>query len=812
MRNKKFLNLQLLIKIYFFFLIAAGISYSQVSNIISSVRVGESKERTPLAINAELFTADNVTSISIAYRAFGETEYKKMEMLLAGYTASVTIPAQYVLPPFIEYYLIINLKAGSSQTYPLEIAQGGSPLQIPVSGMSQKDKEIIVLSPADGEMLSVEEMLISISFIKAPDAVDINKTKIFINDLDVTSMALLAGDLIVISGDNISGQITPGAKLLRVDIYDKEGKLYNTISKSFQAVSAQIALDVAGRWKYNGFVKGESRSESFNSASTWYNNISAEFYSTYKDWNINAQAYITSEEKSDLQPYNRYSATIQNGEWLDLRAGDVFPRFPNLIMDGKRVRGVSGALNFGGFNIQAAYGETDRAVEGTFQTDNTGKTLFYTASNVPLGTDVIKINQSKYGYPYASVNLGTFKRTLFALRPSFGSGENFQLGFSYLHSKDDTGTIELGARPQENVVLGSDLTIALDNQNILLTSQVALDVLNKDISTGDLSDAQIDSVFGKNSNYNIDPNTVKDWKGLISKFITVNQYLGPWNPQEFSSLAAEAALQLNYFHNTFKASYIYRGNEFQSFGLSFLRTDVRGLNLVDRFGLLDNKLFVSMGYENLQDNLQSTKIATTKYQTLSFSVSIFPRTNFPNITLGFNRYDNNNGLNLADSVKNKSAVYAVDDITNRFLMQMSYDFDWFIKHNASLSFTTSTRTDNSLAHLDSKFNTGALTLNSYWNQKLSSLFALIYSSSSIKGVPFDYATLTFGGRYKLLEDKLTLSANISPSFGDYKRQAFEIFADYNVLANLNLIFQFRVFSIAGESTNSIVGLVTRLAI
>jgi hypothetical protein len=812
MRKKILFNAKSFLTILIFLFLMSDISFSQISNIVSAVRVGEAKEKTPLAISAELFTSENITSITIAYRLFGETEYKKLEMLLAGNGASVTIPSEFVQPPFIEYYLIINIRDGSTQTYPLEISQGGSPLQIPIGGVSQKDKEIIILSPNEGELLSINELLISISFIKASDDVDINKTKIFLNDIDITSTALIAGDLFIISGENVANQVGMGTKLLRVQVYDKHGNIYNTISRSFQTVSSQSAMDVASRWKYNGYIKGESRSESFNSASTWYNNVAAEFNTAYKQWNINASAYLTSEEKSTLQPYNRYSAIIQNGEWLDLRAGDVFPRFPSLIIDGKRVRGISGSLNFGVFNIQASYGETDREVEGSFQRDYANNILFYNSNNVPLGNDIIKIDQSKYGFPYASVNLGTYKRTLFALRPSFGSGENFQFGLSYLHSKDDAGSIEFGARPQENVVIGSDLMFAFDNQNILLTSQVAIDVLNKDISTGSLTDAQIDSVFGNNSNYNIDPKTVKNLRDIIGKFITVNQYLGPWNPQQFSSLAAEGALTLNYFNNSLKTSYIYRGNEFQSFGLSFLRTDVRGLNLVDRFRMLDNKLFVSLGYENLQDNLQNTKIATTTFQTISLSVSIFPRADFPNISLGFNQYNNNNGLSLSDSLKNRNAVYAVDDITDRISLQMSYDFTWRVKHNASISFSTSNRTDNSISHLDSKFNSGTLMLNSYWDPKISSLFALVYSSSSIKGIPFDYLTLTFGGRYKLLEDKLMLSLNLSPSFGDYNRQTFEFFADYNVMTNLNLMLQFRVFRIPNEATNSIVGLIARLSI
>jgi predicted Mrr-cat superfamily restriction endonuclease len=79
---------------------------------------------------------------------------------------------------------------------------------------------------------------------------------------------------------------------------------------------------------------------------------------------------------------------------------------------------------------------------------------------------------------------------------------------------------------------------------------------------------------------------------VFGNFMTVNQYISPFNPQELASLAAEASLSLNYFNNAFKSSYIYRGNDFQSFGQSFIRTDVAGFNISDVLRLMENKIFL----------------------------------------------------------------------------------------------------------------------------------------------------------------------------------------------------------------------------
>jgi hypothetical protein len=766
------------------------------------VRVSDAKEQMPITITADLYSTDNISSINIAFRSFGQTEFRKSEMTIMGNSAKVTIPAEAVAPPYLEYYLFISMRDGSSQTYPVGIQEGVVPLQIAVSSFSERDKEILLLSPTIGEILTQQELMISVSFIKAPDNVDATKTKIFINSEEVTSSAVYTGDILVISGENLSGELKIGPGLIRIDIYDKEGNLYHTISRSFRIISAELAA--AGVfWNFNGSLKGESRNEQFNSQSIWYNNITADINAESGNWSINGNAYITSEEVSSRQPYNRYSLSLKGSDWLELQAGDAFPRFPNLIMDGKRVRGFNGSLNFGFFNIQTAYGETERSIEGKLIE------RFTADDPATLESDVIPINALRYGLPYGRVELGTFKRKVLAVRPSFGSGENFQLGFSYLHSKDDVGSIEFGARPEENLVIGTDFLLAYDSQNIMFTTQAAVSLNNKDISSGTLTDKQIDEILGSNSNFSIDPNDVKRVRDLIGNFITVNQYLGPWNPQEFSSLAAEAALSLNYFNNSVKASYIYRGNDFQSFGQSFIRTDLKGINLVDRIRMIDNKLFLSIGFEELKDNLQKTKVATTTFQTINASISLFPRANFPNITLGYTRNVNNNGLSLSDSQRK---MYVVDDITNRVILQLSYDLNVFVKHSSSVSFSTSSKDDNSLRNFDTKFSIGSLNITSYWASQWTSLFGIVFNNSELFGKTSSYVTLSFGGKYKLLENKLQLSATLSPSFGDYKRQALEFIADYNILMNLNLMFQARIYRIPGASTNSIIGLTTRLSI
>ena len=779
-----------------------GIMFAQASDRVSSVKFDNAIEARPLEIKAELINYLDIAGMNFVFKPFGKQDYMTREMTIQGSSAFVTIPAEYVIPPSLDYYIKITLKNGNVETYPAGAPQNTAPLQISIAPVSEKDKQIILLSPEPGEILVPDELFVSLSFIKAPENVKIEATKIYIDNLDVSDKVILSGDLLVFSAANFPNLIPHGAHTIKVEIYDKDGSIYNTINSSFQLVSVETALAMGKKLKTNANLRAESRNVSFNNKDTWYNNVLVNGNADLGDWKLNGSAYFTSEEKNYLQPMNRYSASVESS-WMNLKVGDSYPSFSNLIMEGKRLRGISGALNLGFFNVQAAYGDITREVEGSIVE------MYNSNSSQLLQSDVIKIDSLKYGKPYAKVNLATYSRNVFAIRPSFGSGENFQLGFSYLHSIDDKNSVKLGTRPQENVVAGADLFIGIDQRNIVLTSQAAISFVNKDISTGNLTDAQVDSLFGPNKFINVDPGTIKDIKGMASKIITINQFLSPLNPQDLSSLAAETAIQFNYFNNNLKAGYVYRGNDFQSFGQTYIRTDVKGINITDRLRMLDNKVFLSVGYENLTDNLQKTKIATTTFETLNAAISIFPRIDFPNIRIEYSRNMNNNGIKSGDPV---NSAFGIDDATNTVSVQLSYDLTAGVRHNTSLGITTSNREDNSIRNINSSNTFLNFNFNSYWTAVFTTYFNAVYFNSEIAGVMYKYEMLSAGARYRLLENKLELAGAFSPSFGDFKRIGVDFTASYNVIQNFDVIFQLHVYKMENTPSSSEIGLMTRLGI
>jgi len=792
-KNLPHLEFYFILSIFIFVNMFNSRSYSQVSDYISNVEISNAKEGEPLVINANITQPSAISKIDFVYRAFGQSEFNVQEMSLVGANASTSVSAEGIHPPYVEYFFRIFLNNGKSEVYPIGAPKSAAALRVDIKPVSEKDKQIIILSPQKGEITNLSDLLITVSLLRLPTTVDKKATKIFIDGRDVTSLVLFSDDLLILRPDNLEIPIKKRNHLLKINIYKKDGKLYHSVTTQFGVIVDAGSSAYENRFIYGMDIDAESRNERFNGIDTWYNNVALNVNGTYNDWKFKGRAYVTSEEEATRQAQNRFYARISNS-WLNLVVGDNFPSYSNLIMDGKRVRGVTGSVKYGAFNLQSSFGQIRRSIEGK---------LIIKLFKDPLESDVIRIDSVKYGAPFGRVKFGTYNRNVFAIN-TYAEGSHYKFGLSYLHSKDDNSSIVFGGKPEENAVFGTNLNLKFDQRRIQFSGQAAVSVFNTDISTGELSDAQIDSLFGNGSFSSISVSDAKKLKSIVSPFITFNQFLGPLNPEKFSTLAWESALRLSYFKNNIKATYIYRGNDYRSFGQSYLRTDIKGYNVIDRINLLSNKLFVSVGYENLEDNLQNTKPATTVFQTINSAISIYPRNGLPNFTIGFSHYDNNNSMPKDSS--------EINNITNNISASVSYDFTAGVRHSARLSFSSSVRDDRSLFNSDANIKLGVLNFKSTWNIHFASILNTVYSSSEVGGISYSYVTVNAGGRFNFFENRLRFTATVGPSFGDLERMAIDVYGNYQLLENIRLGFQARYYKLKNQSYSSIFSLTAQVSL
>ncbi len=507
--------------------------------------------------------------------------------------------------------------------------------------------------------------------------------------------------------------------------------------------------------------------------------------------------YLTSEEEPYRQPQDRYFLGL-DAKYAHVGIGDAYPRFaPSGVMDGKRLRGVSAGLDLGAFNLDYASGEDIRRID-------------------------VDSNQQVY--------TPTLKRNLTAIRPSFGSGENFQLGFTYLKSKDDYSATDTLVKPEENVVVGSDLLVALDNHRIQLTGQTSYSLNNTDISAPEWTNQDIDSSQLDSSTRTL---LKKYGTKYLAKFITLNQNLVPL-PPGLTALVYETGLALNYFGNYLKGTYIYHGADYTSEGTSALRKDIKGFNVFDRIRLVGNSVFLTGSYERLQNNTagrdslrllsDSSLIAlTTTYQTINASVSYYPTSDMPNLTLGYGNNSESNPIDPADT-NATDAAQAINDNTNRFFVQSTYDFssNWG-KHNATLSLDLSNKTDNTANKQNVKGFNAFLLVNTVHTFPLESSIGYTMSlntipkatvdstggvfKTAISSTSLNYSTISLNGRYKIYKDLLKLSATYAPTFGDFQRTLLEVGLLYAIANNQTASFQYQYIVNSGTENDSYVSLI-----
>jgi len=740
---------------------------------------------TSLVIRAPVRSLQDITGAVLFYRDPSTIEYRETEMALDGNTLSLvgTIPASSVVQPYVEVYIQVSLRNGSTQTYPLA-DPANNPFRIIVTGGSNQDS-VLILSPSPGQRISPEELMISVSLVYAPPIVDRSKTEIFLDNEDVTTKSVVSGDIVIYSPQEVPTFLKRGVHEARVVLFDNKGKAVSEKSWGFFVVSPEEQMASSTTLTYHGIGKIELRNESISGVSTWYNRGDINLEGSYGILTASSLVHLSSEEKSYRQPQDRFGVTI-GIPWIKLNLGDSYPFFNSLVMNGQRVRGISGRISAGFLTIDAAYGQTIRGINGTYLDTISASSLSLDTSGVAL----TKINDSTY----VRTSYGVYARNLFAIRPAFNFGDAVQLGLIYLKSADEAGSINIGKFPNQNAVVGSDFSVNLDGNKIQLRAQAALSMLNQNTLIGNRSAADIDSITHSTVAEDIDKIVPLS---TLSQFITLNEYLIPLDPTKLSSLAWDVNLSLNYFNTFARIGYVYRGPDYVSFGQPYIRTNVRGLNFFLRPRLMSNQLLFTIGYEDLFDNLQKNQFATTEYSTLNLAVSYYPFSNFPGITVGFSSFANENSLPV-------DSLYSVNNLTLRYYVEASYNFKLYFRHSMIVSLGTTNRTDRVKYGIDLSNTNFSLVLNSDLGEfPLRTTIGINVNKN--KNTPkngletsFNYTSLILGFGYQIAGGRANVGVSFNPTFGDFTRGGYSLMATYRVSEMHSLDFVTNYFTVGGS--------------
>ncbi len=546
-----------------------------------------------------------------------------------------TIPGSFIDQPISFYFRIIK-KDMLEQTIP-GIDPINNPYYVPLKRPAGKQKKadtsFQILSPDQEYNYQDDDFMVAISYFTLEDQLEGKTIKLFFDGKDVTSQATITGNILVFK----PASVQPTAHKIEIIIYNEDGSVFKQKNwvVQVQKVPRVQKLPVS----VNGDLLIDSRL-TINDADSgsYYYDTDDEFGSIGrlrlwggKDWfRYKGKVYISSEERSTRQPYNRYSLDFYIPHF-NLYLGDHNQVFSNTTIAGKNVRGVSGELEFGFFKLSSFYGQIQRHIKGTMDVDT---------------IDTVVDTSFTGGY---------YNRNALGVRMQFGNERNFYVGLNALKAKDDMNSEEYAQNPKDNIVVGLDSRLSLLKSRLQFGWEISASLLNNNIAPGVLTKDELDSL---NIDLPFDPESIEN-------IFVINQHVEPYK-LSLSNVAAEGYLRAFFKNNLLNIKYSYVGGSFNSLANPYMQKDKAGFNIMDNVTLLNNQLTFGLGYHAYNDNIRNTKGSTTYTKGFLLNAGYYPYQGLPNMSMNFQQ------TNITNEISDATLYSPIDRLNNIVTVSTSY--------------------------------------------------------------------------------------------------------------------------------------------
>jgi hypothetical protein len=666
----------------------------------------------------------------------------------------------------IEYYHVLRLTDGRQIVYP-DVVDEAAPIQVDIVDAEIESLPVAefidytILSPRPGSGTEEQDLLIAIALFYDDEDVEGGQFGLNINGRDVTGQADISPFTIKYKpGGAVSGQQNV------MVTFQKDGELFEVTSWNFNVLSdeqmAGAGIEPAGSsWAPTGSFELSGRNQEIsgfnNDALTGRLRMSGQ----EGHFQYNISGFLTSQESGRLQPQNRYSMDLRYGHWVRFRAGDFFPSMSDMTISGRRVRGINVGLNLleERLEMQFMRGQINRRISNRYGS--------LQVQDVAIGDFVV---DTLYTLHFEDGGRGMFRQNITGGRMAIGNPDRFQVAFQGAKIEDDTTSIDVirdfydllaidqslstgldnahrqsleqnpeqlqiaGAnpRPRGNLAFSGEVNMAFDDQRIRFLSETGVSLLNNDISGGPLNQRRAEELGAE-----LDRD-LEHFFDLFSWLIIINEKMstlpfrytendsGELEVQPFfptSILASDSRLHLNYYGHQVQVRYQWIGPDYQSLANSTIRRDVAGFGITDRFRLLDNRLNVTLGYENLRDNLMNSRDATLRTTTLRGGLSWYPSSpDLPRVSISTRYRKRDNDLERFNPfVPEPDLQYAAlrnfevsnGDTVSTAMPQLretisvnssvSQDFDLFsYSHQASVNYGITNTNDRLFTYGDSR--------------------------------------------------------------------------------------------------------------
>ena len=738
-----------------------------VMNDIGPVIKGENAR---IEFNMTGFEKD-IYEARLFYRSLGDVDYKSIPMKNSGFGYYKDLTTQNLSPGIIQYYIAMQGMDGTVYSYPAANPEE-NPLTFKLvatrrleSPAYQAREELVVLSPEPGEVVPQDELLIAVSVPNTNSNMDPARTRMLIDGVNVSSLMERDDNVFLLSPKSIY----TGLHNAEIKIFDSSGNLLGKKEWSFRVSSGE---QPQGGFTHRTTVFADNRFQNIAKQSDNFFRGGATFTGRYNNFRFGLRALFSNTQGFSNQDANRFSAQMAYAftprTQIYLKGGDYTGNYGSLTFFNQRVFGFSAGLQSPYFDLDVSAGTSANAVEGEAAINGTDTTI---------------------------TRFATYKRTFLAIRPLVKFGQHVSWGLDLVNGKDDPGSVKFGANPTEALVMGSTLRMNFDNSRIRFLGSVQASIANNNARGA----VDFDTLANR---YDLTGST----KDLAQKFVnfmestgflTLSQGLAP-----LPNLAFQFDTYLNYFNNNFRLTYKSIDPNYVTPGNPYLLKGIRGLFINDNIRLADNQVFLNLFFKSYTDNLIQEDAATSNTH-IGASLSYFPLSNFPGITLTFANQARSNNADTTNT-----ALYAEDNTTQRLSVSSSYAFQTGpVKNTATVSFSNFNRDDKILATNQSRFNVISLAIRNNFDSPLVTRFGFSKNTTAFGAdaskVENDISRYSGGVEYEFTTNAGRIRPFVSTNFQQIKNAAQDysrinysggIYINTNTYGNLSLRFDYIDYS------------------
>ena len=689
-----------------------------ICNIYAQEILHERVRNIPYLKNVEIHAylsvdREKIHRFSLLYRPEVNQEYIETPMMIIeGNKYMGIIPKNYIIKPFVEYYILLELSDQREVTFPLTNPKS-SPVKIEVDmpkliveGVNKDNKLIgidanyVIISPKPRSIVQKNELFVALSYFKTED-LDSSKIQVLLNNQDITRFVKINSNYLTVPREHIP----VGYNSIEVLLTNYFGQIFNPIIWDFMVLSESSGPSII---KQNfGQININYNLYNPDIRKVNYINYGLKYMIDLEWIKIKTNLRLSNLEDKHEQSWDRYSFSFFN-DIISLDIGDTYPVINKYGLNGSRIRGLNLNFNQGFIFFSLVNGQSLREVQGNPKNNAITISSFNSIEN--------QITLSRDNY--------TFEQNVMGLNAGLKFGGKLYFDIDYLKVKDNiesvikldetsiifipdsiVNTIDpslysyfditdssfsinytdyynffenifpnyqsqfleshwIGNKPQENILYGFNFKINFDQDKMYYKQGLSLSYINYNTwypvltmsSLDSINDGIIDGLFMNyielDTSLDLLPNENVFKYGINqSPFISNNLLLngsGILNLLNQPSIARYNSLHLNYLGHRIEIGLQSIGPQFFSILNPYLQNNHKVRYFSDYVPLFDDILIFNYKWNITTEGIEKESQNSTRIKSNLIQISLLPGIDLPTFNLGFSYTNRNNELNYLD--------------------------------------------------------------------------------------------------------------------------------------------------------------------